>query len=177
MPLLTSLTRRGLLPLLLLAGNGALADSATVNITGRILSSACQPEINPLTVPLGTISRTALGAKGVTAPAIAFQLRLKNCPAEISQVKVQFDGTPAGGDSTALALTAATGVATGVAVQLQDAAGAVVPPGQASALMAIKGGSGSVNSLGFTARYIATADKVTAGSANASATFTLWYSN
>lgn len=177
MPLFTSLTRRSLLPLLLLVSSVALADSATLNITGRILSSTCQPEINPLTVPLGTISRTALGAKGTTAPAIAFQLQLKNCPAEIGQIKVQFDGTPASGDNSALALTAASGVATGVAVQLQDAAGAIVPPGQASALMAIKGGKGSLNSLRFTARYIATTDKVTAGSANASATFTLWYSN
>lgn len=177
MPLFTSLTRWSLLPLLLLVSTGALADSATLNITGRILSSACQPEINPLTVPLGNISRSALSGKGVTAPAIGFQLRLKNCPAEIGQIKVQFDGTPASGDNSALALTAGTGVASGVAVQLQDAAGAIVPPGQPSALMAIKGGSGSLNSLKFTARYIATADKLTAGSANASATFTIWYSN
>ncbi|CAI0914271.1 fimbrial protein [Serratia liquefaciens] len=177
MPLFTTLTRRALLPLLLLVSTAPPADNLRLNITGRILSSACQPEINPLTVPLGNISRAALSAKGSTAPAIAFQLRLKNCPAEIGQIKVQFDGTPASGDNSALALTAGSGVATGVAVQLQDAAGAIVPPGQASALMTIKGGSGSLNSLGFTARYIATADSVTAGSANASATFTIWYSN
>ncbi|CAI0940643.1 fimbrial protein BcfF [Serratia proteamaculans] len=177
MPLFNSLTRRGLLPLLLLVSTGALADSATVNITGRILSSACEPEVNPLTVPLGNISRTALDAKGATASATAFQLRLKNCPAEISQIKVQFDGTPASGDSNALALTTAPGVATGVAVQLQDASGTLLPPGQPSALMAIKGGSGTVNSLAFSARYIATSDSVTAGNADASATFTLWYSN
>lgn len=177
MPLFISLTRHGLLPLLLLVSTNALADSAAVNITGRILSSTCEPEVNPLTVPLGKISRTALAGKGVTASATAFQLRLKNCPAEISQVKVQFDGTPAVSDSNALALTTAAGMATGVAVQLQDGAGTVLPPGQASVLMPIKGGSGSVNSLKFSARYIATTDSVTAGSANASATFTIWYSN
>lgn len=177
MPLLTQLTRRGLLPLLLLVSANAMADSATLNITGRILSSACEPEVNPLAVPLGNISRTALSAKGETASATAFQLRLKNCPAEINQVKVQFDGTPASGDSNALALTAVAGVATGVAVQLQDATGTIVTPGKPSALMNIKGGSGTVNSLAFSARYIATDDSVTAGSANASATFTLWYSN
>lgn len=177
MPMFNAITRHGLLPLLLLVSASALADSATVNITGRILSSACEPEVNPLAVPLGNISRTALNAKGETASATAFQLRLKNCPAEISQVKVQFDGTPASGDSNALALTAVSGIATGVAVQLRDAAGTILTPGQPSALMAIKGGSGSVNSLAFSARYIATDDSVTAGSANASATFTLWYSN
>jgi major type 1 subunit fimbrin (pilin) len=175
--MLISLTRRSLLPLLLLVSTHALADSATLNITGRILSAACEPEVNPLAVPLGNISRTALNAKGETASPTAFQLRLKNCPAEVSQVKVQFDGTPATGDSNALALTAVTGAATGIAVQLQDAAGAILPLGQPSALMAIKGGSGTVNSLVFRARYIATDDSVTAGIANASATFTIWYSN
>jgi major type 1 subunit fimbrin (pilin) len=43
--------------------------------------------------------------------------------------------------------------------------------------MAIQGGAGSVSSLAFTARYIAISDTVTAGSANASATFTILYSN
>lgn len=161
---------------LLLSGT-ALADSATVNITGRILTSACQPDVNPLNVPLGTINRSVFGTKGATSPGVDFQLRLKNCPAEISQVKVQFDGTSASGDSNALALTTSTKVASGVGVLLQDAAGNILPPGQLSALMPIKGGSGTINNLAFSARYIATSDTVTGGSANASATFTIWYNN
>ncbi|CAI0924142.1 fimbrial protein [Serratia quinivorans] len=146
--------------LALLLPAAALADSASINVTGRILSSACQPEVNPLNVPLGTLSQSALAGKGSTASATRFTLRLKNCPAEISQVQVRFDG--------------------GVGIQLQDANAAVLRFGQPSAAMAIQGGAGSVSSLAFTARYIAISDSVSAGSAgsaNASATFTILYSN
>lgn len=167
----------GLLCSLLLVGptTAVLADSAGVNISGRIMSSACEPAINPMTVPLGAVASSALKSKGSTASTTAFQLQLKNCPAEISQIKVQFDGTPDASDSNILALAGGSGSATGVAVQLLSAAGILLPLGQPSPLMAIKGGSGSVNNLGFIARYIATSDSVTAGSANASATFTISY--
>uniref|UniRef100_A8GAL5 Fimbrial protein n=1 Tax=Serratia proteamaculans (strain 568) TaxID=399741 RepID=A8GAL5_SERP5 len=163
--------------LALLLPAAALADSASINVTGRILSSACQPEVNPLNVPLGTLSQSALAGKGSTASATRFTLRLKNCPAEISQVQVRFDGSAVSGDTSVLALTAGTGVAGGVGIQLQDANAAVLRFGQPSAAMAIQGGAGSVSSLAFTARYIAISDTVSAGSANASATFTILYSN
>lgn len=174
MPFLILLTRSGLLTLLLIS-TCLQADTATVSITGRILSSACVPDIDPLNVPMGAVSRTALGVKGATASATTFQLRLKSCPEEIHRVSVTFDGPSAAEDGSALALTAGPNTAAGVAVQLQDAFGQRLSLGQASSLMDIKGGNGTLNIMTFSARYLAITDAVTAGQANATATFTIIY--
>lgn len=167
-------TARALLTLMLCSG-AVWADDASVNITGRVLSAACEPTVDPLAVDLGTLSRSVLSSKGATGSNTDFTLRLKSCPAEVSQVQVQFDGVVATGDNSALALTGSS-VAKGVGVQLLDNAKKVLAPGTRSPLMSIIGGNSTVNSLTFSARYIAISDTVTAGSANASATFTIWYS-
>jgi major type 1 subunit fimbrin (pilin) len=153
------------------------AGDTSVNVIGRVLSSSCEADIDPLIVNLGSYSKNELSAKGKTTAAKNFELRLKDCPVEIKQIQVQFDGPTATGDSSALLLSHDNDVARGVGVQLLDNAQKVLSPGTRSQLTAISGGSGTVNKLAFSARYIATADTVVSGSANSNTTFTIWYSH
>ncbi|MNR35188.1 fimbrial-like adhesin protein SfmF [compost metagenome] len=93
----------------------------------------------------------------------------------MASATVKFDGTSADGDNTALKLTQESGVATGVAIQLGDDTGAVLPLYTASKAYPLQAGAGVANNLDFVARYIATAASVTAGPANSVASFTVNY--
>lgn len=163
------------------SASAAFAADGTINFTGSITETACVVDTTSatLSVPLGKISATAFKAAGTTAPATKFTLLVKSCPTATT-AKVNFDGIPVSGDNNVLALTTGTGVATGVGVQISDKTGTVVPLRGLSSSYDLKLGSTTpgqdvVNNLEFTARYIATATTVTAGTANASTNFTIVY--
>lgn len=153
----------------------ASAADGHVNFEGQLITDACQVVnnmSNPAEVPLGQVAATAFAKKGDTASAQKFILSLKNCPPAVSAAQVSFDGNSVTGDTSALALTQAANAATGVAVQISDTS-AVLPlrtPSTAYPLVA-----GVTNDLAFVARYVATADTVTPGPANAVATFGITY--
>lgn len=167
-----------------LSTSAAFAADGVINFTGSITDTACVVDIGgaALTVPLGKISTSAFGGAGTTAPATKFTLLVKSCP-EAATAAVNFDGNPVGGDDKVLALTGAggVGVATGVGVQIADKAGNPVPMrGLSGKYDLLKGDKTDttkdiVNKLDFTARYIATAASVGAGTANATANFTIIY--
>ena len=165
-----------------LSTSSAFAADGTVNFTGSITDTACVVDTTSasLTVPLGKISTKSFAGAGSVAPATKFTLVVKSCPAATT-ASVNFDGTPVSGDNNVLALTTVAGVATGVGVQISDNAGNPVPLRGLSGSYDLKkgdsaGGAGDVtNALDFTARYIATAATVGAGTANASTNFTIVY--
>ncbi|MGL5387211.1 MAG: fimbrial protein [Serratia sp. (in: enterobacteria)] len=155
----------------------AFAADGQVNFTGEIIDAACQvvnSPSNPLDVVLGKVAKTAFTGTGSTAAATKFTLQLTNCPATVSTASVKFDGTSVNGDTTLLALTQESGVATGVGIQLADASNSVLPLYTASMAYPLQSGS-VTNNLDFVARYIATAATVTAGPANSMASFTVNY--
>ena len=155
----------------------AFAADGQVNFTGEIIDAACQvvnSPSNPLDVVLGKVAKTAFTGTGSTAAATKFTLKLTNCPATVSTASVKFDGTSVNGDTTLLALTQESGVATGVGIQLSDASNTVLPLYTASMAYPLQSGS-VTNNLDFVARYIATAATVTAGPANSMASFTVNY--
>lgn len=155
----------------------AFAADGQVNFTGEIIDAACQvvnTPSNPLNVVLGKVAKTAFTGTGSTASATKFTLQLTNCPATVSTASVKFDGTSVNGDTTLLALTQESGVATGVGIQLADASNTVLPLYTASMAYPLVSGT-ATNNLDFVARYIATADTVTAGPANSMASFTVNY--
>ncbi|AYO38637.1 fimbrial protein [Serratia sp. P2ACOL2] len=164
------------------SASAAFAADGTVNFTGSITETACIVDTPSatLSVPLGKISAKSFAGAGTTAPATKFTLVVKSCP-EATTASVNFDGTSVSGDNNVLALTTGAGVATGVGVQISDKAGNPVPLRGLSGSYDLKkgdpaGGAGDVtNALEFTARYIATAVKVGAGTANASTNFTIVY--
>ncbi|CAI0914704.1 fimbrial protein [Serratia liquefaciens] len=166
----------------LLSASCAFAADGTINFTGSITDTACvvDPGSATLSVPLGKISTKSFAGAGSTAPATKFTLLVKSCPAATT-ASVNFDGIPVSGDDNVLALTTGTGVATGVGVQIVDKAGNPVPLRGLSGSYDLKQGDKTdttkdiTNQLDFTARYIATAASVGAGTANASANFTIVY--
>ncbi|TQI81409.1 major type 1 subunit fimbrin (pilin) [Serratia fonticola] len=154
----------------------ALADDGIVRFEGQLVSEACQVinnVNNPAQVDLGKVAKTAFPALGATAGAKKFTLALKDCPPTVSTATVAFSGTAANADNTALALTQEAGVATGVGIQISDASQSVLSLGAPSAAYPLL--PSVVNNLDFVARYISTADNVTAGPANSVATFDISY--
>jgi major type 1 subunit fimbrin (pilin) len=159
-------------------GVSAFAADGQVNFTGEIIDAACtvvNTPANPLEVNLGKVAKSSFTQAGDRSSATKFTLQLKDCPATVSSAQVKFDGTSADGDNTALKLTQESGVATGVAIQLADDTGAVLPLYTASKTYALQAGTGVTNNLDFVARYISTAASVTPGPANSVASFTVNY--
>lgn len=156
----------------------ALAADGQINFVGSITDTACtvtNSPSNPLTVTLGTVSRTSLdGAAGKTAAPTDFKIALTGCPASLNghTANVKFDGVSANSDNSALKLTQDTGVATGVGIQITDSTGAVVPLYTPSSTYNLVTGD---NSLDFVARYLSLGSAVTAGPANSTSNFTIIY--
>ena len=159
-----------------LSASNAFAAEGQVNFKGEIIDSACtvaNTPAAPLDVTLGSVMKSAFSVKGDTASPTKFTLKLTNCPASVTKAAVKFDGTAVNGDSSVLALTQESGVATGVGIQLTDSSNAVLPLHTASASYPLT--ASGENSLDFVARYISTAAAVTAGPANAVANFSINY--
>jgi major type 1 subunit fimbrin (pilin) len=163
--------------------SSALAADGTVNFTGSISATACKVDMGgstTLAVPMGKISTTSFSGAGTTSAASKFSLQLKTCPTATTAT-VKFDGIAAGGDDKILALTGGAGAATGVGIQLSDKSGAILPLATNSTSYTLALGDATdttkdvTNNLDFTARYIATAATVGAGTANSTASFTINY--
>lgn len=153
------------------------ADDGQINFTGEITDQGCKVSNTPtapLNVAMGKISTGSFHGAGSTASATKFTLKLTECPSTVSTATIAFDGTSLNGNNTILALTGGTGAATGVGIQLSDDSNTVVPLFMKSKAYTLKSGSES-NNLEFVARYIATADEVKPGAANATANFTIHY--
>jgi len=157
-----------------------IADDGKVNFTGNIIEQGCEVDsslTSPQTVKLGDVAKAALPAAGATAANTKFTLVLSNCPTDLQgkPVAVKYDGTPDQTDNDYLQVTDAgtAGVAGGVAIQLLNGSGTALPLGTASETTTIAA-SGNTN-LDFFARYIATTDAVSAGTANGTVNFTLSY--
>ncbi|CAI2040268.1 fimbrial protein [Serratia fonticola] len=157
-------------------GMSAFAADGEVSFTGEIIDVACQVTNsvgNPLEVKLGKVSKSTFKAAGDTASATEFTLQLTACPAGINAAQVKFDGTSVNGDNSILALTQVGGVAKGVGIQLSDDSNNVLPLFTNSKAYTLK--PSVTNDLKFVARYIATSATVDAGTANATASFTINY--
>lgn len=165
--------------------SAAHAADGTINFTGEIIDAGCNAFVNGTgtntgNVDMGKVQRTAFKGVGSTVDGAAsttgFTIELNDCPASVKNVTFKFDGQNVNGDDKVLALTAGTGVATGVGIQLYDKARSIIELAKASAPYAVANtGTGTTNSLPFYAKYIQTAATVTTGPANSVATFTVNY--
>ncbi len=174
--------KKNLIAVALVAGicsTAAMADDGEIKFVGAITDDACtvvNPVGTPLTVTLGTVSRSSFTSSGDTASPTQFAIKLTGCPAALNgkTAKVKFDGLALDGDNKVLALTQEAGVAKNVGIQLSDSTNAVVSLFEPSSAYALKTGD---NTLDFVARYYATANNaaITAGPANSTATFNIIY--
>ncbi|AUX92162.1 fimbrial protein [Mixta gaviniae] len=160
---------------LLFSSASALAYDGTVNFNGEIIDNTCIISLgngsNSLVVPMGSVNKSSFTGTGSIASTTQFALVMTNCPAVNASVK--FDGPTYEGDQNVLALNPGAGVATGVGIQLYDKDMAALPLFTASNPYQLK--EGEDNIMRFYASYIAMAGSVTAGPANAVATFTVNY--
>ena len=152
----------------------ALAHDGTVNVQGTILDNTCvvSASTQEQTVPLGDISAKQFSASGSASSPVAFVIDLQDCGAAASGVDFTFGGVPSSADNTLLALNGGSGAAGDIAIELQDANHVRLPINKASTTYKIDP-TRTDNPFTFYARYVATANSVTSGEANATATFTL----
>lgn len=163
--------------LLSLISMNAFAADGEITFEGSIVDTACTVDIgtgNKMTVTLGEISKTSFTGVGSTSSATEFNIKLKACPAAITSATVKFDGNAYSGDPSTLALDGGeTGVATGVGIQIKDSTETVVPLATPSSSYTLQ--ETEENTLPFYASYIQKAATVVAGTANATAQFTVNY--
>lgn len=155
--------------------SSAFAADGKINFVGKITDESCTVTnnmANPLTVTLGNVAKTAFAGAGSTAAPTKFTIALTKCPSSVTKATVKFDGQSDAVKNSILALTAETGVATGVGIELADNNNNVIPLFTASASYPLVEGS---NNLDFVARYYATSATVTSGPANSTSNFTLIY--
>jgi major type 1 subunit fimbrin (pilin) len=154
----------------------AHAVDGTIDFTGTILATACTVDAGSAnqTVDLGTIGTDAFSAPGDTASIGRIAIVVDNCDAAVTRIATRFDGPLDVVNSNLLALT--TGGASGVAIGIYEQDGSTL----------INMGEGSVGkaaptsgptTLDYVAKYVSTGPSadITAGVANAAATFTLVY--
>ncbi|MGE8143985.1 fimbrial protein [Pseudomonas frederiksbergensis] len=175
-----------------------------VGVTGSINVVAMTCNTPDVTVPMGSHKTSTLTGVGSGTPRVDFKIEMTNCPGfpgyygnpgtgaipAASQTAVTNAGTrvlntvsfrvdpvttPVDAANGVLSLTSGAGTATGVGVQLFSISGAVQPLSQ-NRVLNISPAAGTTGfSVDLSARYLQTADKVTAGKANAVANYTLIY--
>lgn len=159
---------------LMLVCAGAQAHDGTVNVSGTIQDNTCivAPSSQAQTVPLGDISAKQFATQGSGSQPVAFVIDLQKCGATATGVDFTFSGTADSDDKTLLAVDSGSDAAQGIGIELQNADHTRLPLNQASARYALDPML-TDNQFTFYARYIATANSVTSGTAKATATFTL----
>lgn len=156
------------------------AADGTINFTGTILDAACtvDPSSSVQPVALGTVSKAGFVNAGDVASGGNIKIAISACDKSITRAAVRFEGPRDKNDPRLLGLTGAgtQGVATGVGVAIFEKDNStLIPLGTKSAGMDIAAPEGG--SLEFVAKYMAStaAAGITAGTANAVATFTVDY--
>lgn len=152
------------------------AHDGTVNVTGTIVDKTCavSADSKNLLVSFGDVSSKTFARAGDGSRYEPFTLNLEHCGSAATHVTVTFNGNPDSHNTDLLALTPAEGGATGVAVGLYDSDKDLIPLGQPGGGGQLTPNQASV-AINFYARYLATGEAVSAGPANASATFMLNY--
>lgn len=142
---------------------------------GQITSVACTVTTNPVDVPLGEHDKSEFSGTGTGTDWQTFNIGLK-CD-KSAKINVQIDATPDPSNvAGVMKLDSGTGdaTATGVGVQVYFVPdNSAVQFGQAKYYYTSS--SGGAETVQLKARYYQTAQTVTAGQANATATFTLTY--
>lgn len=168
-------------------------DGGKINFTGAVVSAPCAVDnvTDDQTVRLGQVPTNRLVGRGSTSSAVPFTIKLTGCdlssadvtdptkPASYTSASVTFSGSTVTDDSTLAILSAASGAgdtttaAQNVGIQiLQNNTAVKVDGSTATTAHKILVGT---NEIPFSAVYVATADGVVAGSANAIVNFLVNY--
>ncbi|EIC85997.1 type 1 fimbrial major subunit FimA [Serratia sp. M24T3] len=155
-------------------------NGGTVHFTGQFVNAACAVSTDTAdqTINLGQYRTASITAAGQTTTNIPFNIKLVNCDTTVATAaSIAFTGTPDEDNSTLFAVNAGgtnSTAASGVGIQLLDSASNDLPPDGTTYSVAKTLTDGD-NTIPFTARYKSTAATVTAGQADADATFVIQY--
>ncbi|BBS48988.1 fimbrial protein [Klebsiella quasipneumoniae] len=156
---------------------GTQGTGGQVIFNGSITDSSCNIDSasTSQTVDLGKWASTYFTSTGFETTKTPFHIKVKDCPASVTNVAVLFDGARDQSDNT---LLATTGGAAGVAIKLyEDDKSTAVSLGKVSkAKNVVAGATAGTDTadLKFFADYISTG-AVTAGDANGTANFNMIY--
>ncbi|MHC8305643.1 fimbrial protein [Pseudomonas sp. PB3P13] len=161
-----------------MAATSALAFDGTINFAGKITSATCPIQIvNPESgavgnlVPMGSVDAGDFSGSGTEGGGRGFQMRLtpdSTCVIDKFNAKVTFTSVQGGGGDH-YGIKNVAGAATGVAVGIKDNTNTLVKNGTASAVYPLSATDPTL--MYFTAVYVATADAVTPGPADADVNF------
>lgn len=160
--------------LLLALVTPAQAYDVLISVTGNLIGNTCEvsADSKEQDVYLGNISAKQFnGAGAVSHISTPFTLKLESCGPTFAGVKIRFSGTP-DAENTQL-IKVADGGATGVAVQILDKDGVLIPLNTQTVVYGAAGDD-SVQ-MTFYARLAATGAAVNAGDVSAIATWTTEY--
>ncbi len=145
-----------------------------VSVTGNLIGNTCvvAADSKEQDVPLGTIGIKQFPRAGaVSNIKTPFTIRLEACGPTFAGVKIRFSGTPDNDNPQLVKI--ADGGATGVAVQILDKDGVLIPLDTQTTARGTPGDD-SVE-MTFYARLAATGTPVNAGDVSAFATWTTEY--
>lgn len=161
----------------LTSGAAHAVAGGTINFEGQVVDAACSVSADSLnqTITLDQVKASKLATAGQSAgQQTSFNIVLEDCESTVSQnAAVTFNGQADATTATALANTAGAGGATNVALQLYGPDGQALDLGTSSSTVTLNDGQ---TSIPFSVDYIATGAAATAGSVQATATFSLNYS-
>ena len=156
-------------------------NGGVVHFTGSVVDAPCvvDNDSTAKTVELGQVKATDSTTTGTKiGGAKPFTIHLSDCATTTyTNAAVTFTGPTVSGQANQLAVNgggAGSTSAQGIAIQVLDNTGKVVPMDGSAASTAQKL-TASDNYLQYSAQYVATADKITAGAANADANFNITY--
>ena len=163
----------------------AQADPTTVNggnvhFKGEFVNAACAVSTDTAdqTVNLGQYRTASITAAGQTTTNVPFNIKLVQCDTTVAKTAaIAFNGTADGTDGTLLSINSGNSnakAATGVGIEILDSKSKTLTPNGSTFSTAQTLIDGN-NTLPFVARYKSTAANVTAGQADADATFLVQY--
>lgn len=178
--LLPALTSLGLFSTLAHADDSVvnIVNGGNIQFTGKFVNAACAVSLESenKVAELGQYRTAALTSAAQNTTNIPFDIKLTDCDPEVSKTaQIGFNGVADSDDSTLFSVNSSgnSKAATGVGIEILDAKQKVLSPnGDYSNAQALIAGD---NTFNFLARYKSTAATVTAGQANADATFLVRY--
>lgn len=154
------------------------ASNGTVTISGNIKDNTCtvSPASQDFIVNLGDNASKQFFRIGTFSSWVPFSIVFSKCGAAATGVRVGFTGTNDSNESTILANDTGPGMAEGIGIEIMNDAGDRIPLNVSGSLLNYSPLVASVaNTLKFRSRMLSTGQPVTAGTVNATATFTLEY--
>ncbi|MCV2534651.1 fimbrial protein [Enterobacter wuhouensis] len=159
------------------AASTTTVSGGTIQFIGSVADAPCSVSADSENgiIRLDQVTLESMGAKGeASGQAKAFDIALEDCDVStLSNATVTFNGQSTPDQAGALANTAGSGAATGVALQLFGPDGNKLELGAESSKQKLATGT---NKIPMSVDYIKTGDTATAGAVESVATFQITYS-